>query len=205
MSRHLLRAAPAAHAQGLIGPSRSVSKSIGLHLSRPASFFLLAIVLPCFLPGCGVQGEPLPPRIERPVQVDDLAVVQKGQVLLLSFTPPELATDGERLTKQLEIQIFRTITPQDTSAPEVPAGGAPWTTLSADDLRHFTTGKKVIYLVKLSDPEYGSAQGKTFTFAVRGVTRGFRNRPLEGEISSSASVALLEVSEPVTNLRARAT
>ncbi len=205
MSRHLLRAVPAAHAQGFTRPSRSASNSIGLHPSRRASFFLLAIVLPCFLLGCGVQGELLPPRVERPVQVADLTVVQKGQELLLSFTPPELATDGERLTKPLEIQIFRTITPQGSKATGLTGDQAPWTTLSADDLRHLTTGKKVIYSVKLSDPEYGSVRGKTFTFAVRGVTHGFRNRPREGEISSSAGVTLLDVSAPVTNLRARAT
>jgi len=71
---------------------------------------MVALAL-CLLAACAAQGPPQPPRVERPEQITDLAVTQVGRTLDLSFTPPELAADGERLSKPLEIEIFRTVAP----------------------------------------------------------------------------------------------
>ena len=154
---------------------------------------------------CGIQSPPLPPRIERPVQITDLSVTQQGRAFVLRFTLPVNATDGERLTKPLEIQIFRTVTP--SVAPRAPAQGmsAPALTLSSDDLRKLGESGKVDYFWRLSEQEYAATLGETYAFAVRGLTHGFRNRPLEGESSPTVSATLLDVSGAPFDLRARTT
>jgi hypothetical protein len=153
-----------------------------------------------FFLACGVQGPPLPPRVERPEAVQDLGVSQIGRTLLLTFTPPQLATDGERLTKPLEVRILRAIHPSGQNAP----GGSPqnlWTVLQAEDLARHTRNEKVTFPVPLSDQEFAQWRGATFVFSITTLTRGFRHRPVESSPSNSARATLLAVSGPVEDLR----
>src|SRR5271167_449907 len=46
------------------------------------------------LSGCGYIGEPLYPALNIPVRVADLAAVQRGDKLEISFTIPALTTEG---------------------------------------------------------------------------------------------------------------
>jgi hypothetical protein len=153
-----------------------------------------------FLIACGVQGPPRPPRIERPEAVQDLTVSQIGRTFLLTFTPPQLATDGERLTKPLEVRFFRAIHPSGQSA----ADGSPenpWIVLQPEDVQRYTRNERVAYPVHLSDPEFTQWQGATFAFSVSALTRGFRRRPVESGPSNKARATLLAVSGPVEDLR----
>jgi hypothetical protein len=137
--------------------------------------------------------------------VTDLAVLQKGQTLELSFALPLLATDGERLTKPLEVQILRAITPAGGEAPTTAAGLDLWLTLSAEDLARYTQAGKVIFPLTLSADEFRQEQGASFAFAVRTLTRGFRRRPAKSESSQVVHTTVLDVPEPVKDLQARAT
>jgi hypothetical protein len=153
------------------------------------------------LTGCAAQGPPHPPRVQVPQRVTDLAVHQVGPSLELGFTPPTLATDGEGLTKPLEVEIFREITPPSTgpsqttgtdpnSATLSPAPAQPWMTLSAADLIHLARGQKVVYVDRVSEQQFGSLVGSIFGYRVRALTRGNR-----------AAAALLDVSGPVQDLK----
>jgi len=164
-----------------------------------------AISAALFFIACGVQGPPRPPRVEQPAPVTDLAVAQKGRTLELSFALPLLATDGERLTKPLEVQVFRAITPAGREAPNTAAGLNPWLTLPAEDLARYTQGEKVIFPITLSPDEFRQGQGATFAFAVRTLTRGFRRRPVESESSNVLHTTVLDVPEPVKDFQVRAT
>jgi len=137
--------------------------------------------------------------------VTDLAIFQKGQTLELSFALPLLATDGERLTKPLEVQLFRAITPAGGDTPNTPAGLSLWLTLPAADLAQYTQAEKVIFPVPLSQDEFRMAQGATFAYAVRTLTWGFRRRPVQSEPSNMVHITLLDVPEPVKDLQVRAT
>jgi Fibronectin type III domain len=143
--------------------------------------------------------------VERPEQIKDLAVIQKGRTFELSFTPPALATDGERLTKPLEIEIFRSITPRAGTPAPAPETGTPAATLKPDDVRRLTVDEKVVYAWQLPAQEFSTSQGATYAFVVRGLTYGFRHRALESLASNVASAELLDVSGPVENLRVRTT
>lgn len=127
--------------------------------------------------------------------------MQRGPALEMSFTCPLLATDGGRLTKPLEIEIFRAITKPGGTPTEPGAGSAPWRTLSPADLQKYTAGDKIIFSTRLSAQEFAQSLGSTFTFAVRGRTRGFRGRPLQGDASNIVRTSLLDVSPPIEGLQ----
>jgi hypothetical protein len=203
--------------------------------------------------------------VEKPARITDLAVTQMGHTLQLSFTPPALATDGERLSKPMEIEIFRGRAPGETP-PAI--AGVPWVTLGpqewlalwktqrshlpspspsgsgaskledhtrADDLgkrskaasntrdREETQtpalipgskrgakkgagrnqdleGSRLVYAYALPQQEFTQLRPSTYTFAARGLTRGFRGRPIQGDLSNVASVTLLDVSPAVLGL-----
>src|SRR5205807_1962265 len=44
--------------------------------------------------GCGFVGEPLPPLLNIPRPVTDLAAVQRGSKIIVQFTLPQLTTEG---------------------------------------------------------------------------------------------------------------
>jgi hypothetical protein len=164
-----------------------------------------AISAALLLIACGVQGPPRPPRVEQPAPVTDLTVFQKGQSLELSFALPLLATDGERLSKPLEVEIFRLNGPAGNEASNTPAGLNLWLTLSAQDLARYQQGEKVFFPLTLSSEEFRQAERATCAFAVRTLTRGFRRRPVVSEPSNIVHTTVLDVPEPVKDLRVRAT
>jgi hypothetical protein len=171
-----------------------------------SSFTLYPLTFFCALClGCGIQGPPRPPRVEKPEKISDLAVIQKGRILDLTFTLPLLAMDGERLTKPLEIELFRGITKPGSTPAEPDAGSAPWQSFSSADLQKLSVGGKIVFSTNFSDQEFNQWLGSTFTFAVRGLTRGFRGRRLEGDYSNIARHVLLDVSPPVENLHVETT
>lgn len=157
-----------------------------------------------FLLACAAQGPPQPPRVERPERVTDLEVVQIGRAFELSFTPPLLATDGQRLSKPLEVQIFHTIT-LPGEKPDTRIAFNPWVTLLVNDLAPYANGQKIVYTDRLPDQEFSGLLGATFTFTVRGLTRGFTHRTIESELSNIVPTTLLDVSGPVENLEIRPT
>ena len=130
-----------------------------------------------------------------------MAISQKGPAFELTFTRPTNAADGERLTKPLEIEIFRTLTKPGEKLPATPPGSRAWLTLSTGDLAQFAEGEKIVFMARFSDTEFAQWQGASFAFAVRGLTHGFRNRVLESEPSNIVRATLLDVSGPIENLR----
>jgi hypothetical protein len=196
--------ATSARANGAAGPSsiaplRPRRARLGICKKLPP----FAVIF--FLSACGVQGPPLPPRAERPEQVTDLSVIQKGRTLELSFTLPTQATDGERLTKPMDLEIFEALAPRGAAPAPLLEGAAPAMTLKPADFPRFMIGGKMVYPWKLSEKDYSNSLGETYTFAVSGVTYGFRHRARDAGLSNAVQATLLDVSGPVENLRARAT
>ena len=60
-----------------------------------------------FVAGCGAPGEPAPPMPPIPVAVSDLSARQVGNSVLLTFTPPNKTTLGERLTEVPTMEVLR--------------------------------------------------------------------------------------------------
>ena len=159
----------------------------------------------CLLVGCGAQSPPQPPRLERPARITDLKVAQVGRRFELTFTPPVRAIDGQRLIKPLEIEIYRTQTPPGQTPHEVQPPSTPLTTLLIADLARYAQGGKFTCPVNLTEDEFERGQGSLFTFQLHALTRRFRDRPVFSEFSNPAQTALLDVSGPAEDLRARTT
>lgn len=160
----------------------------------------------CFLCGCAAEGPPHPPRLQTPEQVKDLSVAQAGRALILSFTPPRLATDGRRLTKPLAVEIFRQITgagSQSAGGPGKAKPPKPFATIGPQELTRLEHGGKISYPVNLTAEELQRDSGARFKFHTVTLTRGFRGHAHESEPSNTASAELLNVSPPIENLIAR--
>ncbi len=169
------------------------------------SFLLICVI--CVICGlicglslsCAAQSPPRPPRIQQPQSVKDLNGAQVGTAIELHFTLPDTATDGEGLTKPLEIDIVRAITPPGGNS-RAPASEAPLATLRGTDLARHTSAGKVEFTDSLSRDDFQRLAGSTLTYRVRGLTRGFRGRPIESALSSPAALPLLDVPEPPSGL-----
>jgi hypothetical protein len=164
---------------------------------------MLIAALCCFY-ACGVQGTPHAPRVEVPAKVTDLTAQQVGQNVEIHFTLPELATDGQRLTKPLELEILRATVPQTPGISKLPEP-ALWTRLATEEWSPHAQGKEIFYSVHLTEPEYHDWHGQTEVVSVRTLTRGFRHRPLESDASNLVDVPIYDVSEPVQNLKVATT
>jgi len=153
---------------------------------------------------CGVQGPPQPPRVEVPERVTDLSVFQVGRTLEIRFTLPRQAVDGERLTRPLEIEILRAQLSAGAPLPKSPPL-ALWSHLQPYQWKGYANQGVVIYPARLSEGEFKDWQAANMLLAVRTLTRGFRHRAVESEVSSLERVRLLDVSGPVENLQSRTT
>lgn len=150
---------------------------------------------------CGVQGTPRPPRVEQPQRVTDLAVIQAGRTLTLHFTAPQLAADGERLSKPQEMEILRAIFPAGQPAPTSSNALQPWLTLSAEEFAKLAKNQKVTDSITLPEAEFQQQRGKTLQIAVRTLTRAWRGRAVESPLSNVVQMTLLDVPRPVEDLR----
>ena len=158
----------------------------------------------CFLLACGVQGPPQPPRLEVPERITDLTVFQVGHTLQIRFTLPQLALDGERLTKPLEIEVLRAHLPPGSPFPKSPPLPL-WTSLLPPQWARYANDRSVTYPAALSEDELKSGREEESIIAIRTLTRGVRRRPLESEPSNQVRLRVLDVSGPVDKMRSKIT
>lgn len=59
----------------------------------------LAVCLLCGAAGCGSPGVPMPPSLQLPNRVNDLAAIRKGDRVVLTWTEPTETTDRQRLRR----------------------------------------------------------------------------------------------------------
>jgi len=165
---------------------------------------LLAVSATGWFYGCGVQGSPHPPRVEIPTKINNLTAKQIGQSIEVKFTLPELATDGERLTNPLEIEILRATDPVGSGISKLPEPEV-WKHQVRDEWVTHTYGNSFSYTVPMSGQEFHDWSGQTLTVGVRTLTRGFRRRSIVSETSNLVDVPIFDVSAPVQNLTALTT
>jgi hypothetical protein len=114
---------------------------------------------------CGVPGEPVPPSPPIPVTVADLTATQRGDGVLLTFTPPNKSTRSERLTTTPTMEVLRgSLRPDglpDTKSFHV------IDTVPGPILSTYIQEGKVQFLEHFSPDETQALIGKTSTFLVR--------------------------------------
>jgi hypothetical protein len=152
-----------------------------------------------WLASCGVQGSVHPPRVEIPAKITNLTAEQIGQSVEVHFTLPVLATDGERLSKPLEIDLLRSTAPRASGLAKLPEPSV-WVHLNPDEWAPYAQGNEFSYSAHLTEQEYHDWRGQTPVFGVRTLTRGFRHRELESDPSNLVDVSIYDISKPVENL-----
>jgi hypothetical protein len=199
------RSEMATYKDGFQNPAGDAMRPLGRIRSPIATLlFLVQACGLCYLLGCGVQGQPQPPRVEVPERVTDLSVFQVGRTLEMRFALPQQAQDGERLTKPLEIEILRT-----RLSPASPTPSSPlldlWTRLQPDQWSRYAIDRRVLYPARLSEDEFKDWQAEDMLLVIRTLTHGLRHRPVESEISNLVRLRLLDVSGPVDHVEAKTT
>jgi hypothetical protein len=182
---------------------RASPKNLSFHPTRLPKRILQALVLASaagWLFACGVQGTPHPPRLERPAKITNFSAVQIGQSLELHFTLPQQTTDGERLTKPLELEILRAIAPQGVGLSKLPEPDV-WTHLIREEWLPYAKANNVSYSAHLTEREFHDWRGQTLVVGVRTLTRGFRHRALESDPSNFVDVPIFDVSEAVGSVQ----
>jgi hypothetical protein len=73
---------------------------------RPALFLVPVMAASAvFLAGCGYAGEPKPPSLRRPAKVTDLAAVERGAKIVVTFTLPQETTEGLPITGAPDVEM----------------------------------------------------------------------------------------------------
>jgi hypothetical protein len=123
--------------------------------------------------GCGKQGPPSPPLRAVPAPTKDLAVVQQGPRLLLSFSYPQVTPAGTALEGISAVEIWQTsrdATSEGAASPMEPreftAAGKLVQTLTGADLTTATDGGRINVLLPLPETAAGAAPQAQY-FAVR--------------------------------------
>jgi len=153
-----------------------------------------------WLYGCGVQGTPHPPRLERPAKITNLTAMQIGQSLEIHFTLPQQTTDGERLTKPLEVEILRAVAPQGAGVSKLPEPEG-WMHLIHEEWLPYAQGNDVSYSAHLTEREFHDWRGQTMVVGVRTLTRGFRHRVIDSDPSNLVDVPIFDVPGPVESIK----
>jgi hypothetical protein len=134
--------------------------------------------------------------LERPAKITDLSVVQIGQSLEIHFSLPQETTDGERLTKPLEVEILRAVAAQGTGISKLPEPEV-WTRLIREEWLPYAKENNVSYSAHLTEQEFHDWRGQSLVVGVRTLTRGYHHRPLGSDTSNFVDVPIYDVSEPV--------
>lgn len=167
----------------------------------PIFAFLFSLFAFLVLSGCGVPGEPTPPRQPVPEAVKDLAARQLGDGVLLTFTLPKKAVDGVDLEGPPGIEILREA---PASAKGTQAGqNSPRLVFAIPPamVENYLVGGHVEFRDPLPQEYFSDPAGKLLTYIVR--TRASKKRA-SGD-SNSAAVRVYAPPAPPTLLRVDAT
>ncbi len=99
-----------------------------------SAVFFVTLAVTLLVAGCAVPGEPLPPLLELPEPVSDLAARQVGSKILLRFTWPVLTTEGTRIRQLDRIELHALSNHESFDADEFYADSERLATWSAGEI-----------------------------------------------------------------------
>ncbi len=169
--------------------------------------FLPSIFLALFSTGCGVPGEPRPPRPVVPVAVTDLQAQQSGGTVALTFTLPTKSTEGQSLAQFPDLEIYRTFAPAGTAPGRIKLPESPLYTVPSALVETYLVDRDptAVQRVRFEDPvraeELQARAGQQWVYMVR--TRASERR--SSEASNVVAVRVLPVPAAVSGLTATVT
>jgi hypothetical protein len=150
---------------------------------------------------CGYVGDPLPPLIQIPERISDLAAVQLGRSIKLSWTLPKLNTDGSAATTLSRVEIYR-VRKTNGSAVTLDTkrfseDAAKWMVLNKVNFEAYQEGEKIVLSDLLQDLEVSEALQSMFAYAIKVLN----NKKQDAGFSNLASVRLYSVPNPPDSIR----
>jgi hypothetical protein len=164
-------------------------------------FLLSALsVIASLLTGCGNVGAPLPPLIQIPVPVSDLAIQQFGKSAQLSWTLPKLNTDGSSATTVATVEIYRLVTDQNQPAPAHRAfaqSAQPWKSIPKQILDTYPQGMKLSF----SDTFEEFGAGEVFQHSLHYALKVVNKKKQDAGFSNIVSLGVIPLPVSPENLR----
>jgi hypothetical protein len=160
---------------------------------RPIFHFLCSIFLAALVAaGCAAPSEPTARHAPTPTAVTDLAAVQQGHCVILSFTLPKKTTDSKPLPADLSIEIYRQVIPTSTK----PSAAAPAfsqrdlaITIPSAMVSHYADSGHLEFPFELKTPSVAQPPSEQTVFMVR-------TRVNEKKVSADSNPASLHLYEP---------
>ncbi len=165
------------------------------------SIFLAFVVSSSLLTGCGNVGAPLPPLIQIPVPVSDLAIQQFGKSAQLSWTLPKLNTDGSAATTVATVEIYRLSTDRNQPSPDPKSfaqSAQIWKSISKQVLATYPEGAKLSF----DDTFEEFAGHEVYQHSLHYALKVVNNKKQQAGFSNVVSLSVIPLPTSPVNLRA---
>lgn len=173
--------------------------------SRPVSLFhfLFSIFIFGFLlSGCASPGEPTERKAPVPAAVADLAAVQSGNDVILTFTPPKETAQHKPLKEIPTIEIYRDFEPAAGAAgaapPQAPANPSLLVTIPPGMADQYAEKGQIRYADALTAEDFAQHPDGMAVYIVR--ARASVKR--ESADSNGADVRIYPALDPIGDLKA---
>jgi hypothetical protein len=172
-------------------------------ISRFLPFGFLVPISVLSLIGCASPSEPLARKPPTPEAVADLAAVQSGNDVLLTFTMPKDSVDHRPLGQAPTIEIYRDIASSAQPGAQIAAPDSPTllATIPAAMTTQYAEQGRVRYADALTSSAFGSATDRTAVYLIR-------TQVSAKHASANSNVVALSIfpaPEPVADLKAEVT
>jgi hypothetical protein len=175
------------------GEGRQRLRPGGNPAAPPIFHFLFSIFLAAIAAaGCAAPSEPTSRHAPTPTAVTDLAAVQQGHRVILSFTLPKKTTDSKPLPADLSIEIYRQVVP---AGPKPAPAGPVFSqrelavTIPSAMVNHYADSGHLEFPFELKTASVAQSPGEQTVFMVRA-------RVNQKKVSADSNPASLHLYEP---------
>ncbi len=159
----------------------------------PIFHFLFSIFLAALAAaGCAAPSEPTARHAPTPNAITDLAAVQQGHRVILSFTLPKKTTDSKPLPADLSVEIYRQVIPagaNPSAAPPLFSQRDLTVTIPSAMVSHYTDSGHFEFPFELKTANIAEPPGEQTVFMVR-------TRVNQKKVSADSNPAALHLYEP---------
>jgi hypothetical protein len=175
---------------------------------RPLLHILVASFLAAILSaGCASPGEPLERKALVPVAIADLAAMQQGDTVVLTFTLPKESVEHRALKEPPAIEIYRAFSPSQSVGSanalvaQVPTSPVLSITIPAAVVNSYSDQGFVRYVDMLRAEDFAQHSGWIARYTVRTKTSPQKT----SADSNSADLPIFPAPDPIDDLKAEIT
>lgn len=172
--------------------------------NSPSFEFLVSIfAFLLLLGGCAAPGDPIERRPPAPEAVKDLAAVQVGNDVTLSFTLPKETVERHLLKQPPAVEIYRDFVPPAEGTPAVPAAANPTLlfTIPSELVERYAVRGHVRFVDSLRAEDFTHHAGSEALYMVR--SRVSRKR--ESADSNIVALRIYPAPDPIEDVKAEVT